>query len=207
MNRAGNNMVVFTVLALTACASQPKEDHYYSLVLAADSVAAAASTSTAATRIIVGPIQLARYLDQPGLAMQMGASQIRSANHHFWAEPLDEAIGKVLVRDLSRQSVALAVERDTGRWTAKDGCLLRVEFDKFHATDESQVVATGRYWIHDWDRTEITKKEFDFAQTLSSDGYPQAVRQLRTALANLAENVAEQLTDTGVCVMSGRAES
>ena len=207
MNRVGNGFVVFVILGLAACASQPKEDHYYSLVLAADGDAALSNADSTDARIIVGPIQLARYLDQPGLAMQTGTSQIQSANHHFWAEPLDEAIAKVLVRDISQQSAVLAVERDTGRWTAKDGCLLRVEFDKFHATDESQVVVTGRYWIHDSKRAEIAKREFDIVQTLSADGYPQAVRQLRVSLARLAGEIVEQVPNARECTANGGTES
>lgn len=199
MNRAGNSIVAFVFLMLTACASQPKEDHYYSLVLAADDVAAPARTDTAARRIIVGPIHLARYLDQSGLAMQVGTNQIRTANHHFWAEPLDEAIGKVLVRDISQRVGAVAVDRDAGRWTPGGDCRLRVEFDKFHATDDARVVATGRYWIHDSAREEVAQSEFNIVQTLSANGYTQAVRQLRVAIESLAAEIAEQLSNIGDC--------
>lgn len=199
MNRVGNSMIVFVVLILTACASQPKEDHYYSLVLAANDVTAAARTDTATARIIVGPIQLARYLDQPGLAMQVGSSQIRTANHHFWAEPLDEAIGKVLVRDISQRVGAVAVDRDAGRWTAGGDCRLRVEFDKFHATDDARVVVTGRYWIHDSGQADVAQSEFNIVQTLSANGYPQAVRQLRVAIESLAAEIVEQLSKIGNC--------
>ena len=122
--------------SLVACASNPAQDHYYSLVLASDNELMAINENKADRRMIVGPIQLARYLDQPGLPIQTSESQIQSANHHFWAEALDEAIAKVLVQDIARHIDAVTVERDAGRWTPDTQCRVRLEFDKFLARHE-----------------------------------------------------------------------
>lgn len=199
MNCLRSSFIVSAVLGLTACASQSVEDHYYSLVLAADNSRAAASAVRPVARLIVGPIHLARYLDQPGLALQIDGSEIRVASHHLWAEPLDVAIGKVLVGDLSRQLDNVAVDRDAGRWTTQDGCRLRLEFDKFHATDDSRLVVTGRYWLYDAAQSQVMARDFNIVQTLSASGYPQAVRQLRTALETLAADSAGLFSETGSC--------
>ena len=198
MNRIRSGFFLFVLSALTACGSQPVKDQYYSLVLAADDTPAPVTVEKPTKQIIVGPIQLARYLTQPGLAMQTGASQILVANHHFWAEPLDEAIGKVLVRDISQQVNAVAVDRAGGRWTQNGDCQLRVEFDKFHATENSQVVTTGRYWIHESNDTR--KREFDIVRRLSTDGYAHAVHQLRATLATLAGEIVKQMSIDGTCL-------
>ena len=87
-------------LGLAACASTPVEDHYYSLVIA-DDEAAEPATDVATGVLIVGPIQLPEYLNKRGLTIQVDSNQLQTANHHFWAEPLDEAISKVLARDLA----------------------------------------------------------------------------------------------------------
>ena len=122
------------------------------------------------------------------------------ANHHFWAEPLDEAIGKALVWDISNKVNNVAVDRASGRWTVGGDCQLRVEFDSFHATDDSRVVATGRYWIHETNPEQVTRKEFDIVQVLSADGYPQVVHQLRMSLETLAEEIVTQLSASNTCV-------
>ena len=93
------NVVAIAALSLTACSSNPVADHYYSLVLAADDVMATDNAAVATARLIVGPVQLPEYLDKRGLIIQIDSSQLQTANHHFWAEPLEEAISKVLVRD------------------------------------------------------------------------------------------------------------
>jgi len=84
------------------CASKPVEEHYYSLVLAADQANVPARGDNTGAHLIVGPVHLPAYLNNQGMSIAVGANQIRTANHHFWAEPLEEAISKVLVLDISR---------------------------------------------------------------------------------------------------------
>ena len=177
------------IIGLSACASKPVEDRYYSLVLAADDVTARVPTEEAGAQLIVGPIRLPAYLSQRGLAMQIGANEIQTANHHFWAEPLDEAITKVLARDISQLTDAFSVESEVGRWTADGNCRVRVEFDKFHPTHQARIVSRGRYWISS--SGETVKQEFDMFRTLSVDGYAHAVETLRDSLRTLAERIVE----------------
>ena len=183
-------------LGLAACASRPVEDHFYSLVLAADD-SAAPETDVVTGLLIVGPIQLPEYLTKRGLTMQMDSNEIRTANHHFWAEPLDEAISKVLTRDLAGHDRSLAVERDSGRWTPGGTCRVRIEFDKFHATSRSSVVNSGRYWLSSGESS--VKQEFDLTERLSADGYGHAVEALRQSLRTLATRIVETIDSNPQC--------
>jgi uncharacterized lipoprotein YmbA len=196
-----NSIVVFLLLGLTACGSNPVEDHYYSLVLAADDVTAPVDTDQANTRLIVGPVELAEYLTRRGLAMQIGSNQIQMANHHLWAEPLEEAISKVLVRDIANLASGMAVERDAGRWTDAGDCRLRIEFDKFHATDRARVVSSGRYWVSSSDSS--VKQEFDVTERLSSGGYDNAVTALRRSLGTLAAQITGTIESNPQCIPEG----
>ena len=193
--RRGAALVV--LLGLTACASNPVEDHYYSLVLAADAVSATDVMAIAAARLIVGPVQLPEYLDKRGLTIQIDSNQIQTANHHFWAEPLAEAIAKVLVRDIAHLNSGLPVDRDAGRWTGAGVCRLRIEFDKFHATSNSRVVSSGRYWVTSADSS--AKQEFALNETISADGYAHAVEALRRSLGMLAEQITETIENNSSC--------
>lgn len=191
------NVVAIAVLGLTACASSPLEDHYYSLVLAADDVVVTDDAAAAHAYLIVGPVQLPEYLNRRGLTIQIDANQIQTANHHFWAEPLEEAISKVLVRDIAHLASGVVVDRDAGRWTAAGDCRLRVEFDKFHATSESRVVSSGRYWLSS--SGSSVKQEFAVTQTISADGYAHAVEALRRSLGILAAQIADTIDSNSTC--------
>lgn len=184
-------------LVLTACGSNPVDDRYYSLVLAADDVRAPAKSAEPGTRLIVGPVVLPDYLDRRGLAMQVGSNEIVTANHHFWAEPLEEGIAKVLVRDIAILVNGVSVDRDAGRWSGQGDCRLRIEFDKFHPTDRSRVVSSGRYWISASET--VVKREFDLSETLYGDGYAQAVAALRQSLETLAARIAESIENDSPC--------
>lgn len=192
-----NTFVVIVLLGLMACGSNPVEDHYYSLVLAADDVMAPGGTEEKVAHLTVGPVLLPEYLTRRGLAMQIDANQIRTANHHFWAEPLEEAIAKVLVRDIAKLASGVTVERDAGRWTGTGDCRLRIEFDKFHATDRSRVVTSGRYWVSSSDSD--VRQEFDLTQTLSADGHASAVAALRRLLATLATQITDTIESNPQC--------
>jgi uncharacterized lipoprotein YmbA len=189
--------VVIVLLGLMACGSNPVEDHYYSLVLAADDVMVPVRTDEAKAHLIVGPIQLPDYLNRRGLAIQIDSNQIQTANHHFWAEPLEGAISKVLVRDITSLASGVTVDRDAGRWTDSGDCRLRIEFDKFHATDRSRVVSSGRYWVSSADSD--FKQEFEVTRTLSADGHANAVAALRRSLGILAAQVTDTIDSNSQC--------
>ena len=192
-----NSFLIIVLLGLVACGSNPLEDHYYSLVLAADDVTAPVRTEETTAHLIVGPVRLPEYLNRRGLTMQIDANQIQTANHHFWAEPLEEAISKVLVRDIANLVSGVTVDRDAGRWTDSGDCRLRIEFDKFHATDQSRVVSSGRYWVSSSDAN--IKQEFAVTQTLSADGHAYAVAALRRSLRTLATQITDSVESNPQC--------
>ena len=196
MNRRA--FVFAACLGMTACGSNPVGDRYYSLVLAADDVVPAVESSEADPHLVVGPVVLPDYLNRRGLAMQVGPNEIITANHHFWAEPLEEGIAKVLVRDIADLTSGLTVDRDAGRWSRHGDCRLRIEFDKFHVTDRSRVVSSGRYWISASET--VVKREFDLDETLYGDGYAQAVAALRQSLKKLSTGIAESIENDSNCL-------
>jgi len=197
MIRIRHIAAIVILCGLIACGSTPIEDHYYSLVLAADDSAARAVVSSVNAHLLIGPVELPDFLDQRGIAIQTGSNQVRMANHHFWAEPLEEAIAKVLVRDIARTTSGVSVDRDAGRWSGPGDCRVRIEFDKFHATSDSRVVASGRYWVSSGE--EIVRQEFAVSQTLSADGYAHAVAALRESLGMVAEKISATIENNTAC--------
>lgn len=198
--------ITLTILVLSACGSSPLvEDHYYSLVLAADDSAAAIEDESSTPRLIVGPIQLPTYLSVRGLPMQVGPNRIESAYHHFWAEPLDEAIAKVLTQDIAENTTGMNVERESGRFTAQEDCRVRLEFDAFHPTNTSRAVTSGRYWVLSKDAS--SRQAFSLTRTLTSDGYAHAVDVLRGILAELAQQISDEVQRNPACGVAAREDS
>lgn len=202
MMRGKTILLLLATLGVAACASQPIDDNYYSLVLAADDANRSDASADATRQLLVGPVLLPDYLDRRGIVMQFGSSRVLSANHHFWAEPLDEGIGKVLVQDVAKMNAQLFVDREVGRQTANHDCRLGVEFDKFHATDKATVVSSGRYWLTS--NADRVRREFDLTQRLSADGYGHAVDALRESLRSVAKLVSQSIDESAICADESR---
>ncbi|MBV1905172.1 MAG: PqiC family protein [Pseudomonadales bacterium] len=185
------------LFGLISCTSQALKDSYYSLVLASDELSVSPVDNKILGRMIIGPVRLPAYLSRRGLALQVGSNQVETANHHFWAEPLDEGISKVLIQDLSVLLRQVTVDRDAGRWASSSNCRLRLEFDKFHATTEATVVSAGRYWLSSKELN--IKWEFNMSRQLPSDGYAVSVNELRSLLAVLAEEISAHVDSESFC--------
>ena len=171
---------------------QPRE-RYYSLVLAGDTQHVERPTASA-VRWVLAPIRLPAYLDTRSIALQTAANRIESAHRHFWAEPLDEAIAKVLVSGVEHSLDSIAIEREAGRWTAASECRLRVEFDAFHPTRDGRVRVSGRYWISAGET--MSRHSFDESDALEADGYAHVVDALRASLDSLSTQIAAALGGT-----------
>lgn len=192
--RAG--LVLLISVGIGACGSAPIEDHYYSLVLDAGP-GSNSSTSTSATADVnlgLDRIAFPEFLQSRNLITQVDANQILTAQHHFWAEPLDDAISKLLIRYIGSQVDGINV--DYSMISAVD-CSLRLEFDQFQATDRGAVVASGRYWLNSADRK--VKREFEYSVAQQTDGYKGAVVSLGSAVRTLANDIADNLQTSAIC--------
>ncbi|MBL8199728.1 MAG: membrane integrity-associated transporter subunit PqiC [Chromatiales bacterium] len=114
---------VALALVIAACASSPAP-RYFRLVALAEPVAAA---SPAGTAVIIGPFQLAEYLDRPQLVTRDGPNGVTVADYERWAEPLDANfqaavaanVGRLLgsdqVLEFPAQTILKGGRRVTGR--------------------------------------------------------------------------------------------
>ena len=92
-------IVVLAALAV-ACASSPTP-RYFRLTPAAEP-AAGTGTGTSSRAAIVGPFQLAEYLDRPQIVTRDGENGVTVADFERWAEPLDANFQSVVTANVAR---------------------------------------------------------------------------------------------------------
>jgi uncharacterized protein len=144
--------------------------------------------------VSLSQIELSEFLRQSSLVLQLGEHQIHNAHNHIWAEPLAEAIPKVLLKDLRKLSQQYNFENGNGALRGQERYKLSLQIDQFHPNDQTQVNLTGRYWIVDMDdKQHSSARDFHFNKTLSEDGYIHSVAQLRSLLTELAHSLIESL--------------
>ncbi|MEQ1803030.1 MAG: PqiC family protein [Gammaproteobacteria bacterium] len=120
---AGLTAAAALLLLVAACASSPAP-RYFRLAALAEP---AASATPVAAAVIVGPFQLADYLDRPQLVTRNGPNGVTMADYERWAEPLDANFQSVVAANVGRllgsdqvlefpaQAIVRAGRRVTGR--------------------------------------------------------------------------------------------
>jgi len=180
------------ILLCHACASTTEPVQYYSLTLGAGQKTLAQNTSVpsdSAHTVIIEPVYLAKFLRQDGIVTQVGDNEIAIASYHRWAEPLDEAIAKLLARDLNDKTSDYHFS-----WMQLDAkeqaeLKLRVAINEFNIKNNASVNVAGHYWLYTQSSGLKQGGAFNITQPLKQDGYAHAVTQLRQAIAQLADGI------------------
>ncbi len=120
--------------------------HYYALVppvSKSDEVIQRADKPA----LVIERVELAEYLQQSGMIIQTGNNQLQVSRNNLWAESLELALPKALVRDLQLQSDEYSYYLKSVDWIPRTDYRLRLRIDSLQATDQGEVVAAGRYQL------------------------------------------------------------
>jgi uncharacterized lipoprotein YmbA len=196
MNHTQKSVIGLLLVTLVGCASSTKSIKYYSLDLNSTNGSSEASIATKDAKnqsplVEVAPIELPSFLNQGGLIIQLGEHELVTANYHRWAEPLDKAISRLLVKQLSKQNKSYRFERSAFNLRGNKQFQLKIEINKFHATDQATVITSGRFIIYDSKSQRIAERRFSINKPLSKDGYLHSVGQLKITIEQLATLITE----------------
>jgi uncharacterized protein len=182
-------LMSFVILS-SACTVTPVNEHYY--VLGASRSGVELDSPPTKPIVILQTVELADFLRQPQLVMQVNDHQLQKAYYHYWAEDLAEAISRELLQDLNAASTTFNFESSSGRFIGDHQLELYVRIDRFHPSDRSDVTLAGQYWIvSQHDSKTVTSNHFVFQSSLKADGFTQAVKQLRALVSELSTHIAK----------------
>lgn len=187
------SILLLTLGLLAGCSSTPQQLNYYFLTPSGEAIETdKAASSQEASIVLLEEIRLADYLNQSSLTMQLNDYQLYYARQHIWAEPLQSSISKALLNDLNRQRDLrfIGLREPSG---AEPAFRLSVQIDHFVATDNAEVIASGKYWLANGDGQLLLDNSFALERSLQRDGYLHAVEQLRGLLAELAQQIGLEL--------------
>ncbi len=189
--------VLLSLAGLVACSSEPVVINYYALVPpvpASDEVVQRSDKPA----LVIERVDLAEYLQQPGMVIQSGDNQLLVSRNNMWAESLELALPKALVRELQRQSDDFSFYLKNVDWIARTDYRLRLRIDSLQATDEGEVVTAGRYQlIAEHDPESHVFADFNFQRDLHQDGHAHAVEQIQALLTQIAEAILGSVQDLG----------
>jgi uncharacterized lipoprotein YmbA len=188
---------------LNSCTSEPLNVRYYLLHTPEKSVSNTTSeTSYIKTKSItvLQLLDVADYLRQSSLVMQVDQNELHYSRQDVWAEKLQSSFYKALLQDLNStdQRNYVASSSPMAKHAA---AAITIKLEHFHATDDSTVVGSGQYWLSEKD-LQTSKNEhivtsthsFFFESQLKQDGYAHAVEQLRRLVKNIAHKIEKDIS-------------
>jgi uncharacterized lipoprotein YmbA len=176
---------------LSGCGSSPPVQLYQ--LRAEAPVASAPARQVAAERWVLSAVQLPDYLDRDALVLPSGRAGLQALSGHRWAEPLRDAVPRLLLQDLAmlrgveqvwRAPVppGLAIDRQ-----------LRVELRQFEAVDVQmkRVVLAARWVLADPAGKQPARVGETRLEVATADASPDALAAAhRTALWQLAQEIS-----------------
>lgn len=182
-------LAISTVLLLVGCASQPPELTQY--LLRTDG-ADNSRQQTQPTKIGLGRVDVATYIDQPGLVLETENGQIRAARHHQWAEPLRVSLRRFLGAEISA-AIGQDLEVDIhtgGDWAYR----VDINIDQLHGTANGNAVLMA-YWVVTNLAKDGARSRYQFADTqaLDQSGYDALASAEKILLTRLARAIVDAL--------------
>jgi len=143
--------------------------------------------------IALTKLNVATYIDQPGLVLTQTSGEINIARYHQWAEPLRYSLKHFLANEIFAHSGRyINIGREK---TSLSSTRLEVVIDQLHGTADGRVVLVA-YWkaISKVEGKEIQLKyELTKTMPLIRDGYEALVASEKELLRNLAKEIAASL--------------
>jgi uncharacterized protein len=176
--------------ALAAC-TRTRPTMFYTLVTAAGPPAA---TRRRGKGLVVGlgPITLPQYLDRPDIVTREGANQMRLAEFHQWAQPLEPMLAQIMAEDLLVLLGAEDVIPVPQRRDVPLDRVVEVDVNRFDADEAGEVVLDARWRVYEGDDdTLITSGRSTVAeQGAPVPDYDAIVAAMSRAAGQLSAEIA-----------------
>jgi uncharacterized lipoprotein YmbA len=175
------------VVLLSGCASQTIPPTYYLLRSNQDLPSSVLSTSK---QYSLGTVEIAAYLDQPGLMMATGAGEMRPASQNLWAEPIYDGVRNLLATEIAQAS---GQELMPTRLT-KNTTVVNIRIDQLHGTLDGQAQILAYWWLVRNDEVASLNR-FSESRALTASGYSALVDAEKVLLSELAKRIATTLAN------------
>jgi uncharacterized lipoprotein YmbA len=173
------------VALLSGCASQTIPPTYYLLRSSQDLQSSTLSTSK---QYSLGTVEIAAYLDQPGLVMATGDGEMRPASQNLWAEPIYDGVRNFLSTEIAQASgQELLPTKLAGNTT-----VLNIKIDQLHGTQDGQAqIVAYWWWVHNDEVASLNR--FSESRALTASGYSALVDTEKALLSELAKRIGASM--------------
>ena len=134
----------------------------------------------------IGPVELADYLNQGGIAYHSGNNQITYAEDRRWAEPLDGNISQVLLSNLSTMLPAQVVYPFPWKVSQAPDFQIRINITRFGWFPKNTVSITAVLILENKDDDILFSKQETLDLVATGSGYEEIVTAQNVLLEKLS---------------------
>jgi uncharacterized protein len=157
---------------------------------------------TGARLIELRAIVLARYLERPQIVRSSEDYRLDVLGNDWWGEPLDAMLGRVMVQDLMQRLPNATVFAESGAVSGSPEATVGINILRMDLDRGGRLVLNAQVSVTK--RSPVTR-DVALAVTPSGAGTTSLVAAMSIALGQLADQVADMLSDQAVPVSSGKA--
>ncbi len=184
------------ILVINACTSDlPRQDTQYFLLIPNLPTNSNSESVTLEDnpeiKILLQPIKIAEFLDQPGIVLQTDEHQIDVAHYHRWGEPLKRNLHRYILETLATQMPNYTFRNSSKFNTAANLKHLQITINQFNGTADGIALLSGNWRLIDsHSKTSTMQKSFSYREKLASEGYLALVKELAALLDHLCLDIA-----------------
>ena len=185
-------------LLLAGCVGlgpRPESARFFMLTPVAAEDGTGGAPDEVSVRVGLGPVVLPGYLDRATLVRRVGTNQLQLSASDRWAEPLPEAVARVLQENLT----ALL---GTGRvvlypWSpgTRIDTRVNVELLRFEPGPDGGTDLEARWTVRDAPGTRLLARESHVTEPAAGGDTAAAVAAMSRALATLSAEIAGGVRD------------
>lgn len=181
---SGSMAAAMAMLALTACGTTAPA-RFYTL----NSTAAASSAPALNVTVVVGPTSIPATVDRPEFVTTRGANSVDVDSFNRWAEPLNDAVARVVAGDLQTllggSTVAVS---PLANFSANYRVTLRVQ--RFESTIGASVLIDAVWVVRKEPNGQAHSGHTLARETVSGSGFDALSEAHSRALATISADIA-----------------
>jgi uncharacterized lipoprotein YmbA len=193
-------MLILFLLWLPGCIPVPRSPapRFYTLqpIKEAQGSALTAAAYLKDMVIGIGPVTLPEYFNRPQIVTRNKDNTIEFAQFHRWAEPLDEAIARVIAKNFSPLLPATNVEIYPWNSVIPVRYQVVIEVIELDCRLDSDVTLLIQWSILDaQEKKVLLTRRSEYRKPVGTGDYPGVVQAMSVIYDALSREIAQALTD------------
>lgn len=193
-SKAAITTAIFILILAPGCGS--KKAKYYMLDTPPDSAATARAFHVRDGMVLgVGPVRLPDYLIRYEIVTRTESSEMKMAEFHRWAEPLDETMVRVLAENLALLIPGADVRAYPWIRAGEVDLRIPVEIRSFEYYPDGKVRLVALWKASARADDDSRPHRTEVSADAATGDYESIVTAMSEALAMLGEEIARSITD------------